>query len=119
MAPEVTKGFYNNKVDMFSVGVIMYLMVFGVTPFNGRDDEDVLEMIGKGNVDFKAVKTTKGFDCMYLCRRLLFYTSSNRMGAHEAALNKWLNRYGQNPFLKDDVLYAIKSFINFGQRGCL
>ena len=64
MAPEVTKGFYNNKVDMFSVGVIMYLMVFGVTPFNGRDDEDVLEMIGKGNVDFKAVKTTKGFDCM-------------------------------------------------------
>ena len=45
MAPEVTKGWYGNKADCFSVGVIMFMLIFNKTPFNGASDADVLDMI--------------------------------------------------------------------------
>lgn len=37
MAPEVIKGSYNCKADMWSVGVVMYWMFFSDFPFKGKN----------------------------------------------------------------------------------
>lgn len=43
MAPEVLKdGFYDFKVDMFSAGVIMFILLTGEMPFANYDDSDEL-----------------------------------------------------------------------------
>lgn len=43
MAPEVfSREAYNEKCDMWSLGVILYCMLTGVPPFFGKSDEEVI-----------------------------------------------------------------------------
>ncbi|CAG2160272.1 unnamed protein product [Oppiella nova] len=43
MAPEIIKGVkYNQSVDFWSFGVLLYEMVVGTSPFHGTDEEELL-----------------------------------------------------------------------------
>lgn len=51
MAPEILKGHvYNQKVDIYSAGNVLYEMLYGVTPFKGRDLKTLLESIEQGQL---------------------------------------------------------------------
>ena len=45
MAPEVIKGCYTEKCDLWSTGVLMYVLLVGQMPFKGRSDTDLLQKI--------------------------------------------------------------------------
>ena len=43
MAPEVMSGKYDEKVDIWSLGVIIYKLVFGVYPFTAKTKAKFIE----------------------------------------------------------------------------
>ncbi len=52
MAPEIWSGVeYNQKVDMWSVGVVMYYLLSGTHPFDG-DNEDLGKEIINAELTF-------------------------------------------------------------------
>lgn len=52
IAPEVINKCYNEKCDVWSLGVILYMMISGIPPFNGRTDKAIFEKIMEGKVYF-------------------------------------------------------------------
>lgn len=54
MAPELIMGDYDERCDIWSLGVILYIMLCGMPPFYSADnEEEVYGMIIKGNVTFE------------------------------------------------------------------
>ncbi|KAK1606744.1 hypothetical protein QYE76_030417 [Lolium multiflorum] len=52
MAPEVLKRSYGKEVDMWNVGVILYVPLCGVPPFWGDNDEKIAQAILHSGIDF-------------------------------------------------------------------
>ena len=51
-SPEVLKNNYNQKCDIWSCGVIMYILLSGKYPFYGHSEEEITKKILAGNYDF-------------------------------------------------------------------
>ena len=51
-SPEVLKNNYNQKCDIWSCGVIMYILLCGKYPFYGSSEEEITKKILVGNFNF-------------------------------------------------------------------
>ena len=51
-SPEVLKNNYNQKCDIWSCGVIMYILLSGKYPFYGTSEEEITKKILTGSFDF-------------------------------------------------------------------
>eukprot|EP00929_Paragymnodinium_shiwhaense_P118541 TRINITY_DN90461_c0_g1_i1.p1 TRINITY_DN90461_c0_g1~~TRINITY_DN90461_c0_g1_i1.p1 ORF type:complete len:472 (+),score=139.66 TRINITY_DN90461_c0_g1_i1:93-1508(+) len=52
VAPEVLSGAYDEKCDVWSCGVILYILLCGYPPFYGDKNEEIISMVKKGKIDF-------------------------------------------------------------------
>ena len=52
IAPEVLSRHYNEKCDIWSIGVITFMLLSGKAPFYGDDDEAIFDMVKIGKFSF-------------------------------------------------------------------
>lgn len=48
MSPDVIKGSYGPKCDIWSLGCVLYMMIAGELPFTGSTRDEVFEKIKSG-----------------------------------------------------------------------
>ena len=52
IAPEVFTGNYNEKCDMWSIGVILFVMLSGAPPFRADTDDEVIQLVKRAKWSF-------------------------------------------------------------------
>lgn len=87
IAPEVIKKSYNEKCDLWSSGVILYILLSGEPPFNDprADNEAIMKKveIGKYDMDHGVWKSISR-EAKDLVKQLLTYDPSERISAEDA-----------------------------------
>ena len=78
MAPEIMEGLkYNNKCDLWSIGVIMYQLAFNEFPYFGQTEVVLLKNIKK--FEHEKLKKSGDVNLDDLIRKLLVYKANERI----------------------------------------
>ena len=104
VAPEVIKKKYNEKCDIWSCGVIMYVLLTKKPPFNGDMAEEIIASIEKGEYDLKSPPFDKiSKSALDLIQKLLNKDVEKRISAQEALNHPWFKEQ-QSRELYNEIL---------------
>lgn len=115
MAPEVMTGEYDEKCDVWSLGVILFIMLSGVPPFNGRTDKEIATKIQNAPLLFQGSNwATVSDEAKTLIMKMLKKTPSTRISTEDVFNSPWLQSRG-NDRVPDIELEqsSIQSLANF------
>ncbi|KAI7902033.1 calcium/calmodulin dependent protein kinase 2 [Cokeromyces recurvatus] len=92
VAPEVLLGTGHGKpVDLWSVGVIMYTLLSGYTPFYGEDQNELFDSIMKAEYEFdEEYWGDISIEAKNLINKLLTFNPTERITAEEALHDIWI-----------------------------
>lgn len=94
MAPEVWQGQYDEMCDMWSLGILTYILLDGGPPFEHEDDDVVKRLICTGDYVFhdNPWKHISG-KAIHFVASLLIVEASKRLDAQAAANHIWLAQH--------------------------
>ena len=82
IAPEVLKGSYTTQCDVWSMGVIMYIMLCGKPPFGGKQNKDIINNVLNGSYSMKSeIWNSVSSDAKDLISKLLERSADLRLTA--------------------------------------
>lgn len=111
IAPEVLKKNYDQKCDIWSLGVIMYILFCGYPPFNGSTDEKIMERILNATVKFPEEEwSTVSQSAKDLILSMLNKNPEQRPSARELLQNEWFKKPTGDKIIKQKVIKRIVSF---------
>ena len=91
IAPEVLKKHYDEKCDIWSCGVILYILLSARPPFGGESDSEIMEKVSKGKYDLKSPPfDTISSEAKDLIKCCMTMEVSKRISAEEALKHPWL-----------------------------
>ena len=122
ISPEIIKGNYDEKCDIWACGVILYILLCGYPPFNGQNDKEVYNIITQVKYDFNqpAWKNVSKY-AKDLIKNMLTL-AKNRYTAKQVLSSKWLeiklkdsNEECMNYYLDYQHIAKYKTYNKFKQ----
>mmetsp|Transcript_14275 Transcript_14275/g.32438 ORF Transcript_14275/g.32438 Transcript_14275/m.32438 type:complete len:345 (-) Transcript_14275:118-1152(-) len=117
VAPEILEGTpYDTKADMWSLGVIVYILLGGYPPFIEQNQRDLFRKIRKGQYEFheeywgQVSKEAKD-----LISSLLTVSSSKRMSADQALGHRWIAK-DDDSLVSQDLGVNLEKFRAFNAK---
>lgn len=117
VAPEILEGqSYDTKADMWSIGVILYILLGGYPPFIENDQRKLFRKIRKGDYEFHdeywgAISE----EAKTLIGSLITVDPSQRLTAQEALQNSWIME-DEEKLLKNDLGNNLTEFKKFNAK---
>ena len=91
MSPELLKRNYSAPTDIWSTGILTYILLCGYAPFNGDDDDEIFNAILRGHFDFPERRwMDKSPLCIDFIKCLLRRDPRKRYTAQEALMHPWI-----------------------------
>ena len=113
IAPEVLKNGYNEKCDLWSCGVILYILLCGSPPFYGKNEKEIFKKILDGNFSFRHKIWNKiSTEGKNLVLKLLQVNPMKRLSAQEALEDVWFKKnLNINTLEKEKNSHGYKIFL--------
>ena len=113
IAPEVLQKHYNEKCDTWSAGVILYMLIVGRAPFDGRDDDEIIENISKGEFNSKHRKLVSASnEVQDLVKKLLEVDPVQRLSAAQALKHPWFTKFKAKSLYNNIEKEKIEMYLN-------
>lgn len=118
VAPEVLRRNYGPEADIWSCGVILYIILSGMPPFWGNTESEIFKSIIKGEVDFKTDPwpsiSDEAKDCV---ARMLQSDPKKRASAEEILKHPWMQENGvaSDKPLDNAILNRLNNFANMNK----
>ncbi|KAK3017801.1 hypothetical protein RJ639_004414 [Escallonia herrerae] len=113
VAPEVLRKHYGPECDVWSAGVIIFILLSGVPPFWDETEQGIFEQVLKGELDFVSEPWPNISDSAKdLVKKMLVRDPKKRLSAHEVLCHPWVQMEGVAPDkpLDSAVLTRLKQF---------
>lgn len=112
VAPEVLSRHYGREIDVWSVGVILYILLSGVPPFWAETEKGIFDAILEGEIDFESKPWPAiSSAAKDLIRRMLTQDPKKRITSAQVLDHPWL-REGEasDEPIDSAVLSRLKQF---------
>ncbi|KAM4593450.1 serine/threonine-protein kinase 33 isoform 3-T4 [Odontesthes bonariensis] len=118
MAPEMMSGRgYSHWCDVWSIGVIMFMLLCGKPPFVSNTKENLLQKILNEEVRFtQPIWASVSDAAKYLLTRLLKADPAYRMSAHQILENPWIKGENRVPSGPATVLEMMQDYLENEKR---
>ncbi|KAK6934456.1 Protein kinase domain [Dillenia turbinata] len=113
VAPEVLQRRYGKEIDIWSAGVMLYILLSGVPPFWAETEKGIFNAILKGHLDFESEPwpsiSTSAKD---LVRKMLTQDPKKRITSAEVLDHPWIREDGEasDKPIDSAVLTRMKQF---------
>jgi len=99
VAPEILKKkdlVYTEKVDVWSLGVVFFVMLCGFAPFQGESDVAILKRIKRGSFKFNPPEVWANISekAKHLLQQMLVVDADHRYSAVEVMSHPWMDWEG-------------------------
>ncbi|ERM96268.1 hypothetical protein AMTRI_Chr09g15000 [Amborella trichopoda] len=91
VAPEVLRRNYGKEIDVWSAGVILYILLSGVPPFWAETEKGIFDAILQGDIDFASDPWPSiSNSAKDLIRKMLTQDPKNRITASQVLEHPWM-----------------------------
>ncbi len=106
VSPEIIDRKYNAKCDIWSIGIIMYEMLYGKKPFIGNNYNEVINNIKTQKINYERYNNNNeelSNDCINLLKNMLHREMENRFDVKRCLENSWFFSLKEFEDLDEDI----------------
>ncbi|PSS04699.1 Calcium-dependent protein kinase [Actinidia chinensis var. chinensis] len=113
VAPEVLRRSYGKEIDVWSAGVILYILLSGVPPFWAETEKGIFDAILQGEIDFDSQPWPSiSYSAKDLVRKMLTQDPKLRITSAQVLEHPWIREGGEasDKPIDSAVLSRMKQF---------